>query len=541
MVKELDMESSTNSDLSGVNIKLEPDEDHCDTDNLLIEYKCSEVVWIKKEKAENIEIKCDPEMDLKEEKILDDKKENLKDKVTRQTRQKTIDIESKTEPQKKVRIRKYYKRVTADCEDVYDSIDTIILTEEERQKEHENTLEFLTPLQFVCKDCAMGYNTEKSYEEHMKEHSVHLGSYLCELCNTHFKTSEVLEEHKQSHYIRYSCSLCHTQFKQKETAGCHIIQLHKSGALFCCSYCSKGFRRTSFLRMHEESCPKREKIVCDTCRKVFKNKVQLGIHKRIHKTEKKKKEPLDCRICNKSYMCRASLTRHMLSHDLNVTCESCNIVFPNRLILRHHNYETHNPKNAHKYGKQSCPHCPRVCVSRAMLKRHISRMHSDRNRKYVCDYCHRTYLTKSDVRSHISWSHMDSRREHVCDCGHAFRSPKLLKKHKDRQHANKKEYTCNFCGEVFPFKKLLKAHLKTHPEKKLACVKCNTKFKTRAELRAHKIEHENNMKEEEKEFNAMSTSAASEVEFETVEVSISPFTMLCSGKPLRGRPPLSRH
>lgn len=55
---------------------------------------------------------------------------------------------------------------------MYDSVDTIKLTEEERQKEHENTLAFLTPLEYVCRDCAMGYNSKESYEEHMAEHSV---------------------------------------------------------------------------------------------------------------------------------------------------------------------------------------------------------------------------------------------------------------------------------------------------------------------------------------------------------------------------------
>ncbi|KAJ0171028.1 hypothetical protein K1T71_013227 [Dendrolimus kikuchii] len=496
-----------------------------------------ENVWIKAEpieEEERIEVKCDP-FECGEEKTvkMPEVKENARSK--RKTREKKSVTEIKTEKPKKTPARKKIRRPLTNFEDVYDSIDTMTLTEEEWQKEHENTLAFLTPLEFVCKDCAMGYNTKESYDEHMKEHSVHLGSYLCELCNTHYQTSEALDEHKQSHYTRYACSFCRTQFKQKETAGCHIIQLHKPDAMFGCCYCSKGFRRVSFLKVHEETCPNKKKIACDVCQKEFKNKIQLALHKRIHKNNRKK-VPLTCKICSRNYQCRASLTRHLLSHDLNVTCEECNIVFPNRLILRHHNYEAHNPQNAHKYGEKACPHCPRVCVSSAMLKRHISRMHNDRSRKYECDYCNRLYLTKSDVRSHITWSHLELRREHVCQCGHAFRSPTLLKRHQDKQHGTiKYDFVCSFCGEEFRYKKLLKQHLMLHPEKKLACEKCGLKFQTRAEVKAHKIEHLDEPKETRKEER---DARKMEPKVEQIEVNVSPSGMAWRGhKAQRGRPP----
>ena len=52
-------------------------------------------------------------------------------------------------------------------------------------------------------------------------------------------------------------------------------------------------------------------IICGVCKKSFKTKSYLNVHKRIHSEEKLYK----CDVCNKSFTLKGYLTKHMFVHS----------------------------------------------------------------------------------------------------------------------------------------------------------------------------------------------------------------------------------
>ena len=75
-------------------------------------------------------------------------------------------------------------------------------------------------------------------------------------------------------------------------------------------------------------------VACDVCKKSFKTKYSLIVHKRTHAGEK----PYECIICEKSFKQKCSLTRHMLVHSgkKDFQCHVCGKYFTQKSNLKRH-------------------------------------------------------------------------------------------------------------------------------------------------------------------------------------------------------------
>ncbi|KAJ8705189.1 hypothetical protein PYW07_011016 [Mythimna separata] len=307
----------------------------------------------------------------------------------------------------------------------------------------------------------------------------------------------MLYKHRLRHYRRYRCLLCRMRFKDKDTAACHVMNDH-TGQTFECDRCGRGFKRPQYLKKHvAQHHTKPHDLECGVCFRVFHERGWYRSHIRTHNEEVRAKTvrlPVTCEICSRDYKNKASLKRHLLTHDEDVHCDICFEKCKNRITLGHHYLKVHNEKYVGA-PEQTCPHCDRICATRAMLKRHMQRMHSDRTKKYQCDHCQRFYLTKGEVRAHITWSHMpaEARGGHACVCGRVFRSPSLLRDHKARFHAAQpppRVHQCDHCEKAFANKQVLNRHKKSHSNEMYPCNECGMLFKTQPYVKVHyQIKH----------------------------------------------------
>ncbi|XP_022834150.1 zinc finger and BTB domain-containing protein 41-like [Spodoptera litura] len=372
------------------------------------------------------------------------------------------------------------------------NIEIVTIDDEERHQEYLETLKSRQHMRHVCENCAVGFVLKQAYDDHMKVHAPESGEHECVICHSRLKTADMLYRHRLRHYRRYRCLLCRMRFKDKDTAACHVMNDH-IGQTFECDRCGRGFKRPQYLKRHvEQYHTKPHRLECAVCLRVFHERGWYRSHIRTHNEEVKAKTvklPATCTICSRDYKTKSSLKRHLLTHDHNSYCRICFVKCKNRITLGEHYLKEHNEKYE-GVAEETCPHCERVCVTRAMLKRHIQRMHADRTKKYQCDHCQRLYLTKGEVRAHIMWSHMPAeiRGGHACPCGRIFRSPSLLRSHKARFHESQpppRVHQCDHCDKAFANKQVLNRHKKSHSNEMYPCKECGLLFKTQPYVKVH--------------------------------------------------------
>lgn len=192
---------------------------------------------------------------------------------------------------------------------------------------------------YSCDICGKDFAWSSACNAH--RNNVHFGNYRfkCETCGRGFKTKEVLKRHETSHtgLKPFECDICGKKFSRNTLLKQHI-HLHTGLRPFSCDLCHRSFNTKGNLNSHKKLAHTGTlRFFCDICGKGFKVKTGLIPHFIMHRGDK----PYECKLCGKKYADPKALKKHVANHD-NLgkkkwhSCDLCSKVFKQKVNLDIH-------------------------------------------------------------------------------------------------------------------------------------------------------------------------------------------------------------
>ncbi|XP_049281464.1 zinc finger protein 184-like [Anopheles funestus] len=233
---------------------------------------------------------------------------------------------------------------------------------------------------------------------------------LCDQCERPFFNRRQLRNHQRVHKFS-ECPICKKMIK-----GDFITQhLAAHEGAFRCDICDASFGCTANLRMHKDmkhaadAQPGDETFPCEVCERTFRNKTQLSLHRKQHKTKQcpicmKHVRSMHfqthisihqgafyCDLCERAFSSRKNLTKHKnVKHSslvpVTISCDQCELTFPNQTKL-----------SAHRKGHQrkQCPICKKAFRPNK-IKEHLA----SHDGAFRCGSCGKTFSTKYSLKKH---------------------------------------------------------------------------------------------------------------------------------------------
>ncbi|CAI9732748.1 finger 2 homolog [Octopus vulgaris] len=248
--------------------------------------------------------------------------------------------------------------------------------------------------------------------------------------------------------------------------------------LFKCNTCEKVFAQKVNLQNHERTHTGQKPYVCLVCLKAFSQRTNLRNHERIHSGER----PYICLVCSKSFSQRTNLRNHERIHsgERPYKCLTCSKAFSQLTNLRNH-------ERIHTGIKPyTCSVCLKSFAQQAELTCH-ERVHTG-IKPYTCSYCLKAFSQLTNLRNHER-VHTKEKPFHCMMCPKAFSQRTDLRNHL-RVHTREKPFACTVCPKAFAQRTDLKNHLRTHSgEKPYVCLVCGKAFSQVTNLRNHERIH----------------------------------------------------
>lgn len=210
-------------------------------------------------------------------------------------------------------------------------------------------------------------------------------------------------------------------------------------------------------------------------------------------TEGIKLESLDCEG-------NSSCQLDSLKEERSFKCDKCPATKSTKQGIEYHIIQKHMNENI-------CPVCNKSLCSKNILKQHMQRQHSDEV-SLKCDQCNEVLKTKKKLELHadVHKYFLDSEGTFTCRfCQTVFKNQlnkmfRHINYHKRRvvkqaeikkTREESESLVCCHCGKIYRTKQILQQHIKRHFDigDKYKCQKCPQKFKSWGELFYHNAVH----------------------------------------------------
>ncbi|XP_061112208.1 zinc finger protein 521-like isoform X2 [Conger conger] len=311
---------------------------------------------------------------------------------------------------------------------------------------------------FFCPQCFMGFLTETSLEEHVRQTHCDGGSMRFDSPLAGTPKDPIVEV--------YSCSYCTNSpiFNSILKLNKHIKENHKNIPL-ALKYLNNGKKSHRALSPSSPMPPDQASLkqtsrstaefICNQCGAKYSSLDLFQTHLKTHLDSVL--PLLTCPQCGKDFPNQESLLKHVTLHytitSTYYICESCDKQFTSVDDLQKHLLDMHT------FVFFRCTLCQEVFDSKVSVQLHLAVKHSNEKKVYRCTSCNWDFRHEPDLQLHVKHNHLESQgRPHRCIfCRESFGTEVELQCHIT---THSKKYNCRFCSKAFHAVGLLERHLR---------------------------------------------------------------------------------
>ena len=339
---------------------------------------------------------------------------------------------------------------------------------------------------YKCNVCDYSTNHRGSLKRHKTIHSEEK-PYQCGICDFTTRYLGSMKQHQMRHSGEkpFKCEKCDFRSSSKRRLKRHEDSIHVSNKSYKCDLCDFFTTVQIEFTKHQMMHNGKEPYKCEWCNFTTTQKLYLRRHSVIHTGEK----PFSCELCDFKTSLKSNLKIHMKMHSgiKPYKCDICDYRCRQLYHLKSHRM-IHTGENPHK-----CEHCEYSTKSKACLRRHIARHHTDERKEYKCEYCDHVCYRTNHLQSHME-KHIRDRPFKCILCGFSTKWENFLLTHTcstkalENGQPDEKPFECETCEYRTDKLSRLKLHESKHrQDKPYKCDLCEFTTNWAASLKSHKL------------------------------------------------------